>query len=100
MMLQFYIRKAKITYKLSIVLMDMQTQRVLSWPSVLFLFTPFSFRCCYRLIDPWLGSTMFSSGEQGWRGSAVCTKETLQVTGSTRTSHHAGKSTGRCTLVS
>lgn len=56
--------------------------------------------CCCSWNDPWLGSLMSSPGKQGRRGSAVCTRDTLQVTGSTRTSHHAGKSTGRCTLDS
>lgn len=56
--------------------------------------------CCCRWSDPWLGSLMSSPGEQGRRGSADCTRDTLQLTGSTRTSHQAGKSTGRWTLGS
>lgn len=54
--------------------------------------------CCCSWSVPWLGSWMFSPGKQGRRGSAVWTRDTLQVTGSTHTWHHAGKSTGRCTL--
>lgn len=54
--------------------------------------------CCFRSKEPWPGSFMPSPGEQGRRGSAVWTRDTLQVSCSTRSSHHAGKSTGRCTL--